>query len=298
MKHIKLSLVFVIIVISVFSILSQKINALTAVTRLQIQYNNAIDNAVTDALYQVVDNELVDITSIDFATVTTSFIEYLGLNLGLEPSSPKGRTLGIYVPIIAYIVKDGVYFAYQKEDKGNASSNSDESSTTNISKDERNEFYKAWVTGEWAVHIEVSKRVPFEKRYGKYQVYYTLSDYVKVIDCDTNIILEGYYTDIIKQIHDVLPSTRQEFDQERCNVIVDCITSNMEQYIATHNTIAKRYGINYHFMLPKIKKEEWYRTIDDISMIALFQGYPYGNLSMGYYNRMALSGARVHKNLR
>ena len=47
--------------------------------------------------------------------------------------------------------------------------------------------------------------------------------------------------------------------------------------------------------LPLIEYEEWYRTIQDISMLVLFQGYPYGNSITGTYNRVAIGGARIAK---
>ena len=69
----------------------------------------------------------------------------------------------------------------------------------------------------------------------------------------------------------------------------------MNYYINLHNNIAGQYGITYQFWLPRIAKTYWYQTIDDISMLVIFQGYPYNAAGLDTYNRYALSGARIKK---
>lgn len=279
MKHINLSIVFVLIMVSVFLILNQKTDTVTAITKLQIQYNNAIDNAVEDALLEVVDQDSLELTSIDFATVTDSFFRYLAWNLGLDSQSQRAKSLSNYVPVIAYIVQDGLYLVYQKVD----------------GEDKVSEQSAYLNTSEWNTSIEISEWIPFEKVTDIYKIQYTLTDYIRVINQETTEEWEGYYGDMLVQFPALLPNTKEEFDKERRLIIINCITESMNTYIENHNTIAKHYGINYQFSLPYIEKEEWYRTIDDISMLVLFQGYPYGNETLGYYNRMALGGARVRK---
>jgi hypothetical protein len=279
MKHINLSIVFVLIMVSIFLILNQKTNTVVAITKLQIQYNNAIDNAVEDAFLQVVDQDSLESTSIDFASVTDSFFRYLAWNLGLEAESKKAKTLTYYVPVIAYIVQDGLYMAYQKVEGEN----------------QVIEQSAYWNNGEWNTSFHISESIPFEKITDTYQIQYTLTDYIRVFNRITKEEYEGYYGDLVGRFPDLLPSTKEEFDKERRLIIINCITESMNMYIEKHNMIAKQYGLKYQFSLPYIEEEEWYRTVDDISMLVLFQGYPYGNDTLGYYNRMALGGARVRK---
>ena len=290
MKHTNISILFVLIMVSVFLVLNQKIDTVAAITKLQIKYNNAIDNAVADALYQIVDEDSIASTSIDFANVTDSFLRYLAWNLGLEAESPKGKTLSNYVPIIAFIVQDGLYLAYQKLDEGEESA----SDNYGVVK-QANEQSQFWNVGEWNTSIDITDRIPFEQRADAYLIQYTLTDYVRIINIQSNDKMEGYYGDLIKLFPEILPSTKEEFDKERRLTIINCLTETMNEYIEKHNKIAKHYGITYQFSLPYIEMEEWYRTVDDISMLVLFQGYPYGNETLGYYNRMALGGARIRK---
>ncbi|BCN32385.1 hypothetical protein [Anaeromicropila herbilytica] len=62
-----------------------------------------------------------------------------------------------------------------------------------------------------------------------------------------------------------------------------------------HNRIAEHYGITYQFALPYIEKEEWYRTIDDIGLFVVFQGYPYGLNTGDVFNQYSYAGARIRK---
>lgn len=295
MKHINLSIIFVLIMVSVFLILNQKIDTVVAITKLQSQYNNAIDNAVEDALLQMVDQDSVSSTSIDFASVTDSFLRYLAWNLGLNAESQSGRSLLNYVPVIAYIVQDGLYMAYQNVEGGEGPAGEDNGGKDNVVEGHAQEQSKYWHVGEWNTSIGTSERIPFERRTDSYLIQYTLTDYIRVINLQTKENIEGYYGDLIALFPEILPGTREEFDKERRLVIINCLTETMNSYIEKHNRIAKHYGIKYKFSLPNIDMEEWYRTVDDISMLVLFQGYPYGNSTLGYYNRIALGGARVRK---
>lgn len=295
MKHINLSIIFVLIMVSVFLILNQKIDTVVAITKLQSQYNNAIDNAVEDALMQIVDQDSLASTSIDFASITDSFLRYLAWNLGLNAESQGGKSLLNYVPVIAYIVQDGLYMGYQKVEVGEESAGEDNGEKDNVVEGHEEEQSKYWNVGEWNTSMDISERIPFECRTDSYLIQYTLTDFIRVINLQTKENIEGYYGDLIELFPEILPSTREDFDKERRLVIINCLTETMNTYIENHNNIAKHYGIKYHFSLPNIDMEEWYRTVDDISMLVLFQGYPYGNSTLGYYNRIALGGARVRK---
>lgn len=50
-------------------------------------------------------------------------------------------------------------------------------------------------------------------------------------------------------------------------------------------------GVTYEFNLPEIAREQWNNTIDDISVLAFFQGMPIGVDS--YYNNYSLGGTRI-----
>jgi hypothetical protein len=45
--------------------------------------------------------------------------------------------------------------------------------------------------------------------------------------------------------------------------------------------------------MPLIPKEDWYNTVDDISILAFFQGYP-SQLDTVFYHKYAFVGSRLN----
>jgi hypothetical protein len=269
--------------IGMFTLLGQKVDSVSEITELQIRYNNAIDNAISDTMFHRVEWDNGSRIAFNIDTMTDNFFQYLAFNMGLDPNSWKGRELRIYVPIIAYILQDGFYISYMKQ----GCQNGDD---VNIGIDKQgNETLSSQIVNER------TDLIPFLRSVNGYTIFYTLTDFVKIRDDATGYLYEGEYKDIIMQLPGILETNFEEFDKQRRNTIVNLIKEYMNDYLALHNTIAKQYGISYQFTLPYIEEEKWYRTIDDNSMIAIFQGYPYGSNSLGYYNRIAIGGARIAK---
>ena len=84
-----------------------------------------------------------------------------------------------------------------------------------------------------------------------------------------------------------------EFNQLRRETIINLITSVLKQEFNEHNSYADYMGITYNFNIPDIGRDQWNNTIDDISVLAFFQGMPMG--SETYYNNYSLGGARIVK---
>ncbi len=82
-----------------------------------------------------------------------------------------------------------------------------------------------------------------------------------------------------------------EFHKKRREVIINLITSVLREEINEHNTYADLIGVTYNFNIPDIDKDQWNNTINDISVLAFFQGMPIGYDS--YYNNYSLGGARI-----
>lgn len=82
-----------------------------------------------------------------------------------------------------------------------------------------------------------------------------------------------------------------DFHKKRREVIINLITSVLRKEINEHNTYADLIGVTYNFNIPDIDKDQWNNTINDISVLAFFQGMPIGYDS--YYNNYSLGGARI-----
>ena len=150
---------------------------------------------------------------------------------------------------------------------------------------EKERFYLGWNLKE-----PVWQEYEYVKDYGERRVNFTLGTFVIITDLGTGKIEAGDYRDLREKY-----PFSFFWEEERRNVIVGLLTRHFNETLARQNETGKKYGIAYEFMLPVVEVEEWYRTIDDVGIVAFFQGYPYGNGYSGYYNRVALGGARLHK---
>ena len=82
-----------------------------------------------------------------------------------------------------------------------------------------------------------------------------------------------------------------EFHQLRRETIINLITSVLREEFNQHNSYSDLLGLNYDFNIPNIGRDQWNNTINDISVLAFFQGMPIGMDS--YYNNYSLGGTRI-----
>jgi hypothetical protein len=106
--------------------------------------------------------------------------------------------------------------------------------------------------------------------------------------------MKGIYQEI-RERYPVEELSDENFDEIRRRTIISVITEEMNRQLELHNRYAAWNGISYHFSLPVIDMEEWYRTVDDVTLLCVFQGYPYASSQLGTYQKVVLSGARIHK---
>ena len=268
MKISHLALFFVIIAICLILPLDTSVKQQQAIGEKKIEYNRIIDDAVDDAVSQMVETDKGNEIVLNKDKAVDNFFTSLYSGFGIIDDAGKQEYLQMFIPVILIVDKDG-YYIYQR-------------SYTND---------KSSLISDWS-----------EKRKYSYLdtdsgliISFTLDDNITVLDPSANDILQGDYHDLAKYYTGVaLLNDEELFDNTRKECIIDHLTTDMKDAINNHNIIAQREGIQYEFVLPAITDTNWYRTIDDISFLAIFQGYPYGS-SLGRYNRYALGGARLRK---
>ncbi|SES71345.1 hypothetical protein [[Clostridium] polysaccharolyticum] len=240
------------------------------VRTLQTQYNLAIDEAVEAALYDVVEEDSGLDLIMNEEEVIHRFFQSLFINLGIMEQPAKKELCKFYVPYILLVEKDGI-IPYQQEIAG---------------KSEEIVFQtRKKIHYQWSMENKEILRA-------------TLTDYVYYDNLVTGKHMEGDYRDIVSELPEKLRWRYDIFDKKKRELVIDTIKSCTSECINHQNQIARKYGIEYKFTLPLIEYEAWYRTIQDVSMIALFQGYPFGNSRTGIFNRAALGGARIAKQKR
>lgn len=82
-----------------------------------------------------------------------------------------------------------------------------------------------------------------------------------------------------------------EFHVLRRETIINLITSVLREEFNEHNHFSDTLGLTYEFNIPEIGRDQWNNTINDVSVLAFFQGMPIGADS--YYNNYSLGGTRI-----
>lgn len=249
-----------------------KTQNITAINQKSIEYNQALEGAVDDAVLKLVDmdNSKTVTYTLNKEACINQFFRSLYSSFGILNSPSEQKTLLSYIPVITVTDKDGYYISYVDSYK-----NSESVST----------YSRVW-----------SEKKPYFYKGDKVIISFTFNDYMKVYDPITKVVKEGYYDDL-KALYpeEYLFSDKDVFDQVRRNTIVERIQEDMKYYINNYNKIAENFGITYDFYLPAVDENDWQRTIDSISLFVIFQGYPYGYGTNDVFNRYAYAGARVKK---
>jgi hypothetical protein len=271
MKWTNLSIVFSIFLLLIIVVQDTRVNALTAVNSKQRMYTNYLENAVDDGTLNLVE---LDSTRKNLIlkkeNAVNQFFMSLYANFGVLGDSRAEENLSGYVPIILICDEDGFYIYYT-----DIYQNSDEKI-----------YVKRW-----------SEKYPYVYKMDNLVYHFTLGSDgdLKVYDMATGETKEGS-TEELKLIYsDSILKDHDTFNEYRRNAIITAIQDKMNYYINQYNNIAYQKGITYNFWLPQIDKADWYRTIDDISMLVIFQGYPYKAGGTDTYNRYAFGGTRIRK---
>ncbi len=268
MKLANLIIIFFIIEVTFFTILDVRVNNLTAIINKKTEYNKALDSSVDDGVIDLVEVDSKRNLILNKDAAVDQFYISLYANFGVIGNSRLEENLKGYIPIILVTDTDGFYIYYS----------------------DTYEFNGGNLIGQkW------SEKIPYTYEEDNLIYKFTLGTYVSIYDKSTNQIQEGDYRDLKMVFPDSFLTHDENYDAIRRNAIIGAIEKSMNYYINQYNNIAYQFGITYQFWLPQIDKTDWYRTVDDISMLVIFQGYPYNAAGLDTYNRYALGGARIRK---
>lgn len=247
---------------------------LEAAERKQLEYNRALDNAVMDGIFHLVEKDSTKEVILNKEKAVNYFFESLYCNFGIITNQLEKRRLHHYIPIIVVTDKDGFYLNYSKIEQ--------QKDGTRI------------LTRQW------TKKQPYFLSKDNFIYEFTLGNELKLYDSKRKLILEGDYHDFAgKYSGNQILNHPVVFEETRRNCIITHLKEAMRKGILQHNNTVKNIGVNYQFYFPSIRKEDWYRTIDDISFLAVIQGYPWkegtGNLAQGSYHHYAIGSARAWK---
>lgn len=249
-----------------------RLNNLSAINNKEREYTIYLDNAVDDGTQNLVE---LDVNKKNLVLMkekaVDQFYTSLYANFGILGDKKKEELLSRYIPIILITDEEGFYINY----------------TDIYQKDNESIYVKRW-----------TEKFPYTLEDRNLIYHFSINDKeaLTIYDENTQEILKGSRKDL-KEIYpesEILTDS-EVFDTYRRNTIIKLVEEKMNYYINQYNDIAYQFGITYQFWLPQVDETDWYRTIDNISMFVVFQGYPYQVGSLDTYNRYAFGGARINK---
>lgn len=278
------TLVFVMIAIAVIVITDIRTNSLKAVIENKEQIDRNLDTAIDDGVSKLAQIDLNNNIIIDKEAAVNSFFMSLSSSFAILSDKESQEKLNLCIPVIVITMEDGFYVFFSDEYTGS-------------------DGY-TYVAKRW------SENYPFDYEDEDFIYRFTLGDVVKLYD-KNNLFGGGAGQVYSLDYHDIQneatysdfralrPSSflleDEAFGLARKGTIIARLEEAMAYYTNRHNIIAEQYGITYSFSLPAIKKGDWEPYLDNVSMLVVFQGYPYGNETGEFYNRFASAGAKISK---
>jgi len=200
-----------------------------------------------------------------------TFMKTLSLQYGVELDYSMDR-LARYVPIFAVVDYDGLLLNVYKEYKDDG--------------------------GDKVLNRVWLPKIPFSylDKEGNI-INFTIDEEVEVYDVELGEWFEGTREELIEDPEVTISflEDKETFHNVRRTTIVNTLQEHLAYYINEHNVYTKSLDVTYKFMLPYIPKEDWYNTVDDISILAFFQGYP-SILENVFYQQYAFVGTRLQFN--
>lgn len=238
----------------------------------EIQYHQKMDCAVDDSLFAMIERDnYQNIQSNRLECIQTFYHSFYG-NFGFLNDQAGQQRIRKHIPLIGFVELDRFIIAFQKpfEQKG-----------------------EMILTDCWTKETFYEK----EENGWRFRFYVgALRDWIQVCPIGEMRFEKGMRNDLSEKYPQISWLKEETlFHQIRKNTIHNILKSKMQQIVNYHNFIGQQYGFSYEFYLPETEEEDWCRNIDDIGIMVLFQGYPIPS-AMGYtYQRFIYSGARTYK---
>lgn len=259
MKWTDFSILFVCLAVAFTLPLDQRFTQLMAQTRRDVVYNQRFDNAIDDAIYHLVEVDTGNRVQLNQEECVSHFLQSLYANFGILHDVNQQKRLRSFLPVMVITSLDGYTICSWKEKDG---------------------IY----SDEWS-----EKKSFYRKENGKEYEFFlgAMSDYVRIWNEDKGRWDDGHRLDLWKKYRDwELLKDEKAFEQVRRQTIIEALETAMQEQLTDYQKNMGKAGLKFQFSLPVIPNEEWYRTVDDIGILAVYQDY---------HQQYLLAGSRSHK---
>ncbi|MDD4112813.1 MAG: hypothetical protein PHC56_07250 [Herbinix sp.] len=283
MKIYHFALLFLIFFLGAVIKTDVSIGKLKAIENENKEITISLISATSDAVDYLAKTGSYGTDSINKEEVLNTFFSSLYSSLGIISNPSAQAEIDIYIPVILLCDVDGYYVYY----------------------------YDEYMAADGNTYIERlwSEKMPYSYEDEHFIYRFTLTDMVYVYDKNGLLGIDGVvvssdykefqksplYADFRVHNSDCILLNDEDYELIRKGPIMNKLEDVMAYYTSRHNLIAQRQGITYSFSFPAGKSNEWAEYIEDVNILVVFQGYPYGSDRNYTYNKVASAGANIIK---
>lgn len=283
MKIYHFALLFLIFFLGTVIKTDISIGRLKAIENEHKEITTSLSSATSDAINYLSKTGTYGGGTINKEEVLTRFFICLYSSLGIISDMSAQAEIEMYIPVILLCDVDGFYVFYYDEYKG-ADGNT-------------------YIERIWTEKNPYS----YEDEYFIYR--FTLTDMIYLYDKNNHlntgeVAIEGdykefqtspMYANFRRLYSNSILLNDESYELVKKGAIISKLENTMAYYTSRHNSIASRQGITYSFSFPTDKQDEWAQYIDDVNILVVFQGYPYGPDRDYTYNKIASARANIVK---
>lgn len=283
MKLYHIALIFMFFFLAAVLKTDVLIGNLKGVMNEKAQLQSSLDSAASDAVSFLVSSGSFGTNTIDKEGVVSTFFNSFYSAMGIMEDEAIQSAVEAYIPVILLCDVDGYYVYYYDEFQ-------DES-------------------GKRCTERRWSEKMPYfyEDQYFKYRLM--LSDHI--IINDVHNLLGGElsieeidyhefrnsdsYRDFRSQYQDCFLLLDETYELTKKGAIINQLENVLSYYTNKYNMIARHNGITYNFTFPSGQTKEWAQYMDDVNLVVVFQGYPYGWDKNYTFNKVSSASANIIK---
>lgn len=283
MKVYHYAMIFLIFFLAAVIRTDISIGRLKAIENEKAQLTRMLNSATSDAVEYLATSGVYGTNSIEKDELVNRFFTSLYSSMGIISDANAQAELEMYIPVILLCDYDGYYIYYY--DKFPA-------------EDGHTYSKRTW-----------SEKMPYYYKDDYFIYRFTLSDKIYLYDINNllslpQVVIEADYHEFQKddryasfRLHhaDHFLLDDDKFQLIKKGAVLNQLEKVLSFYTVRHNAIAGQNGISYGFSFPAAFEDEWAAYMDDVNILVVFQGYPYGADRDYTFNKIASAGGNIIK---
>jgi len=283
MKIYHFTLLFLMFLLVIIIRTDIQIGRLKALELEKKELTISLDSATSDAINYLATSGAYGTNKINKDMLVTKFYNSLYSTMGIISDRSKQAEIELYIPVILICDVDGYYLYYYDR---------------YIGSDGQSYSSRVW-----------SEKLPYTYQDENFVYRFMLTDQVNIYDVNNllgtenkvmqmnyhEIQVEEAYADFRSDHSDSFLLDDAKYELVKKAAIIKQVEESLSNYTNRHNEIARQNGITYNFSFPVGQEEEWAGYMDDVNLLVVFQGYPYGANRDYTYNKVLSAGANVIK---